>query len=260
MADITELAGMLAGFDVVDLSPTVTAGMAGWPTHPPVEIIRDARTFARDGYFLQTLILPEHSGCHVDAPIHVHEAMTEATIDSFAADCLFGPAKKFDASGLGLQAGALLSLDGFLALAERDGIAAQAGDIVLVDFGWERYARQGATGPSGEPAGPRWWGGNEPGFAADLCRYLAEHEVKAVGTDTAACDIASVGGQVIAGHGHGTYFLPRGILIIEGLCSLASLPATCYFLALPLRIAGGSGSPLRPVALVPRPGVWDCKG
>ena len=47
---------------------------------------------------------------------------------------------------------------------------------------------------------------------------------------------------------------PRRILIIEGLCNLAALPAVSYFLALPLRIDGGSGSPLRPVALIPRAG------
>ena len=46
-------------FAVVDLAPLVVPGMPGWPSHPPVEIVRDARTFARDGYFLQTLVLPE---------------------------------------------------------------------------------------------------------------------------------------------------------------------------------------------------------
>src|SRR5205823_384064 len=114
--------------------------------------------------------------------------------------------------------------------------------------------QDGATGPGGEPAGPAWWGANEPGFAEDLCAYLAERRVKAVGTDTAGCDIAAVGGRVLAGYGHGSYFLPRHILIIEGLCNLAALPAVSYFLALPLRIDGGSGSPLRPVALIPRAG------
>ena len=44
--------------------------------------------------------------------------------------------------------------------------------------------------------------------------------------------------------------LPNGIPLIEELANLESLPPRCFFLALPLKIKGGSGSPLRPIALV----------
>jgi len=45
---------------------------------------------------------------------------------------------------------------------------------------------------------------------------------------------------------------PNGIFIIEGLYNLAQVPTTFYFMAFPLKIKGGSGSPLRPIALFPK--------
>jgi kynurenine formamidase len=76
--------------------------------------------------------------------------------------------------------------------------------------------------------------------------------VKAVGGDTVSVDLAQVDGVVVSDFGHSKYFLPNSILIIEGLQNLAAVPASFYFLALPLKTRGGSGSPLRPVGLVPR--------
>ena len=54
---------------------------------------------------------------------------------------------------------------------------------------------------------------------------------------------------MLGAHGHASAFLPRGILIVEGLMGLSHVPATGLFLALPLKIAGGTGSPLRVVLL-----------
>jgi kynurenine formamidase len=53
-------------------------------------------------------------------------------------------------------------------------------------------------------------------------------------------------------YGHVSAFLPRGILIVEGLTGLARVPATGLFLALPLKIAEGTGSPVRVVLLTER--------
>ena len=54
---------------------------------------------------------------------------------------------------------------------------------------------------------------------------------------------------MLGAHGHVEHFLPQGILIVEGLTGLADVPATGLFLALPLKIAGGTGSPVRVVLL-----------
>ena len=67
--------------DVVDASATITSGMPVFPGHPSVEIIA-TRTREREGYYLQTLSLGEHTGSHVDAPAHVLGAGAGMTIDA----------------------------------------------------------------------------------------------------------------------------------------------------------------------------------
>ena len=43
-----------------------------------------SRTFERDGYFCQTVVLPEHAGTHVDAPAHVRADLSDATVERMA--------------------------------------------------------------------------------------------------------------------------------------------------------------------------------
>jgi kynurenine formamidase len=242
-----QLATLIAGCDVVDLAPLLFPNMPRWSTHPDLAIIDDSRNFEQNGYFLQTLVLPEHVGCHVDVPAHYIRAMADKTMDTFPPDCVMGPAKKVDVSQLDLGPGELLTLARFEQAAGAAGISIDVGDIAIVEFGWDKNL------PGGSAERPDdWWGSNNPGFAEDLCAWLAKRRVKAVGGDTVSVDLAQVDGVVVSDFGHSKYFLPNSILIIEGLQNLAAVPASFYFLALPLKTRGGSGSPLRPVGLVPR--------
>lgn len=249
MASVQELATLLLTMDAIDLSPVLSTNMPHWHTHPDVLIVEDARNFAQSGYFLQTLILPEHSGCHVDAPAHVLPDKPEQTIETFPANALMGVARKIDLSRANYGPGELVPLSKLQEVMQHSGINIEKGDIVLFEFGWDKYL---ADLDQKAPHERNWWGRNQPGLAKDTCRYLRDCGVKAVGSDTAACDMAQVDGEVKAGYGHMRYFLPNGIFIIEGLYGLAHVPATFYFIALPLKIKGGSGSPLRPLALVPK--------
>lgn len=244
---MAQLAALIADCDVVDLGPELFTNMPKWWSHPDLQIITDSRNFEQNGYFLQTLILPEHLGCHVDVPIHNHPAMADRTMTYYPPDCVFGPAKKVDVSALDLQPGQLLALGQFEAAASEASVTVEAGDIVLVEFGWDANLPGGANG---RPAD--WWGRNNPGFSEELCEWLAGHRLKAVGSDTASVDLAQVDAVTVAEYGHKTWFLPREILIIEGIQNLAAVPAEFLFVAMPLRIRGGSGSPLRPMGLVPR--------
>lgn len=245
--DASDLARMMAQCEVIDLAPLLVPNMVKWPTHPDLAIIDDARSHKEHGYFLQTLIIPEHVGCHVDAPSHAHATLPHKTIDTFPADCITGPAKKVDVSDLDLEPGALLTLAQYRDAAIRAGVEVEKGDIALVQFGWDKNLPGGSAGRDRD-----WWGRNNPGMDEDLCRFFSERGVKAVGTDTVSADLGQKDNVIVADYGHRTYFLPRDILIIEGLLDLARAPASFYFVALPLKIRGGSGSPLRPVAIVPR--------
>lgn len=246
---VADFISALSRLTVVDLSPVLYTNMQQWFTHPDIAVVPDSRNFKQDNYFLQTLVLPEHSGSHVDAPAHVLPDHAGETIDTYPPTVLWGPAKKLDLSNEPWKPGDLLSLDHFLAKAEEAELTIESGDIVLVQFGWDRYL----DGAEGDHAKARWWGANMPGFSEELCAHLGEVRPAAIGTDTASCDIAVVEGTVVSEFewGHRRDFLPNGIFILEGITNLADVPALFYFVALPLKIRGGSGSPLRAIGLVP---------
>lgn len=251
MEPMPDLAQVLRGYRAVDLSPTLYSNMPQWSTHPDVAFVPDARNFTQHGYYCQTIVMPEHSGCHVDVPAHALQDRPSETVDSFEPTALWGPAKKVDVSDRQWRPGEVLERDDFEAVAARAGVTVEAGDVVLVQFGWDRLM----DGAETDASVGRWWGSNMPGFSDELCRYLGERSPRAVGTDTAGGDIAVEDGVIKTGAwGHTRDFLPRGILIVEGLVNLAQVPAAFYFVALPLKIAGGSGSPLRAVGLVAQAG------
>jgi arylformamidase len=242
---VDALVAALDGLEAVDLSPTLRSNMPRFFAHPEFHIIDDARLIERDRYRLQTLVLPEHVGPHVDAPAHVVAERPEATVDTLDATALWGRAVVVDVSDRDWKAGDLLDVDDLMGVAADGGAQIREGDVVLVNFGWSRHLRDGG-------AGVQWWSSNAPGFTEDLCRELHDLGVRAVGSDDPTCDMAWVDAEPTAAFGHLEYFLPKDIYILENLESLGNLPPVVFFAALPLRIAGGTGSPLRPVAFVPK--------
>jgi kynurenine formamidase len=182
----------------------------------------------------------------VDAPAHVLPDKADQTIEIFPPNSLFGIAKKIDIAKEEYAPGTLVPLSKVQEVLARDELTIEKGDIVIFDFGYDKYL---ADLDQKAPHEREWWGRNEPGLDEDVCRFLYEAGARAVGSDTAACDIAQINGEIKAGFGHIQYFLPHGIFIIEGLYGLNRVPKTFYFMALPLKIKGGSGSPLRPIAL-----------
>ncbi|MGH9259282.1 MAG: cyclase family protein, partial [Acidimicrobiales bacterium] len=86
-----------------------------------------------------------------------------------------------------------------------------------------------------------------PGLHPDAARRLVERRVSAVGIDTPSIDY----GQSATFDSHQILFA-ADIPAFENVASLERLPATgAFVIALPMKIAGGSGGPLRIVALLP---------
>src|SRR3954452_4116931 len=133
--------------------------------HPEFHIIDDVRLIERDQYRLQTLVLPEHVGPHVDAPAHVVAERAEATVDTLDVTALWGRAVVVDVSDRDWKAGDLLDVDDLMGAAADGGARIREGDVVLVNFGWSRHLRDGGPGVT-------WWSSNAPGFTEDLCREL----------------------------------------------------------------------------------------
>ena len=240
---MAKLARLLATFDCIDLAHTIERGMPKYPAHPQI-IVDPSIVHEHDGYYCQTLVMGEHTGTHVDAPAHMIPAMMQNTIETYPADILFGPAIKYDMWKISQEAGAQITAEQIQKLEAQMRDQARQGDIVLMDFRWERHWRT--------DGGWKYFAMNEPGLAEDAVKLFAERRVKAVGSDTLACETPCKDGHEMKGYGHLEHWLPNHILIIEMLKNLALLPTRCYFMALPLKIRHGSGSPISPVALVPR--------
>lgn len=245
---VSVLDAIIRSATFIDLSPVIRSNMHGWQEHPDASIIHDARNHQQHGYYLQMLVIPEHVGSHVDAPAHVLADRMECTVESLPVDGLMAPGKLVDVSDLALKPGETVSLDDFQRLSAEQAVNIERGDILLVRFDWDHYL---VDPDVNTPSAFSWWGGNEPGFSEELCAWIADRGLRAVGTDTAACDMAVKDGKIVAGFGHSTYFLPNQILIVEGLRGLDRLPSAFYFLATPLRIHQGSGFPIRALGLVP---------
>ena len=237
---ITQVATALRGMRVVDLSPLLERGIPNWPMHPPL-VIDKAREKERDGYYCQMLMISEHTGTHVDAPVHFHPQMENASIDCFAPDTLIAPAAVYDFADRNLKPGELITRDMVEAYERDHGVAVGKGEIALVNFGWmQRYWRTDSQST--------WFVKNAPGIAEDAVIFFKERGIRAIGCDTVACDMAVVDGQGLETPGHITHWLPNRILIIEMLTNLEKLSPRCLFVATPLKIHEGSGSPIRPMA------------
>jgi arylformamidase len=234
--------GAMSRLRVYDVSPVLSAELPMWFMHAPPQIV-PITTHDGEWVAANQVTLSEHTGSHVDAPFHFDR--NGATIaDVAVGTLLLRPYCKYDLKADDLQPGELIGLDHLKAAEARAGFALQPGDVAILETGWDRNLPGGSAGRD-----PGWWGRNEPGVSEEACDYLAEAGVSAVASDTAAADIAVADGEISGAHGHAHAFLPRGILIVEGLTGLAEVPATGLFVALPLKIAGGSGSPVRAVLL-----------
>jgi kynurenine formamidase len=239
---LQSIVALVGGLSVHDVSPPIGPDLPVWFMY---EAPRITPLFGHEerGAAANSLTLSEHTGTHIDAPFHFDAE--GKTIDEVPPDTLLlRPYKKFDLTTLGLQPGELVSAETLEDAAAAAGFTLEAGDVAVIDCGWDRYLPGGIQAME-----PGWWGRNQPGLAEDACAMLLQRGVVAVASDTAACDVAARDGEILAGHGHASAFLPNGVLIVEGLRGLANVPDSGLFLALPLKIQGGTGSPVRVLLL-----------
>lgn len=233
----------------VDLTHAFSEQTIYWPNadHFKLETVFDGATAKGYHYSANRYHAAEHGGTHMDAPIHFDAK--GATVERIPLDHTIGPAVVVDVTTMALaNRDYLIGVDDFLAWEKAHGrIPEQA--IVLLRTGYDRYwpdtARYLGTAERGDAAIPKL---HFPGLAPEGARWLAEQRhIKAVGLDTASIDY----GQSSLFECH-RIFAQAGIPIFENLTQLGELPATGVTLvALPMKIQGGSGAPLRAVAWLP---------
>lgn len=238
MTDVSTLLETLRGRRVIDLSQTLEEHMPHFPTHSMFfhNLWSSYEHGGRSLHYL--LVMHEHNGTHVDAPIHfLKNAKPEAhvTIERVPLAQLMGRGVHVDCRGT--KAGEYVSKS---QLQEWEGRhePLQAGDIVLFDFGW---AANWALRPNDQRYLEDW-----PGVGMDAAEYLLSKQAAALGVDTLSPDPP----EALRTRPIHPVVLEKQMLIVENLCNLDQLPNFFIFLALPLKIRAGSGSPIRAVALV----------
>ncbi len=238
MSDVAALLAELRNRRVVDLSHTLEEHMPHFPSHA-MFFHNLWSSYERGGRSLHyLLVMHEHNGTHVDAPIHfLKNAKPEAhvTVERVPLGQLMGRGVRVDCRGT--QAGESVTENQIREWEKRHG-ALEAGDIVLFDFGW---AAHWALRPNNQHYIQDW-----PGVSMDAAEYVLSKRVAAIGVDTLSPDPP----QALSTRPIHPVVLEKQVLIIENLCNLDQLPDFFLFLAFPLKIREGSGSPIRAVALV----------
>jgi kynurenine formamidase len=233
---------------VVDLTHPFDSETVYWPTSPTkFELTTLTSGMTPGGWFYSanSFCAPEHGGTHMDAPIHFGRG--QKTADQIAVRQLVAPAVVIDvAASATADPDYRLSLADVRAWEKKHGTI-PGGAIVLLRTGWSKRW----------PDRKRYMGDDTPGdasnlhfpsYGVDAARFLVrERRVGALGVDTASID-----------HGPSADFPVHRVAAeanvpgLENLDDLESVPESgAWVVALPMKIASGSGGPLRIIALVP---------
>lgn len=238
----------LATAKVVDLTHPFDARTIYWPTSPSGFELKSLAYGPTPGgwfYSSNTFCTPEHGGTHLDAPIHF--ARDGATADRLDVRRLIAPAAVIDVRAkTAKDPDYRLTVEDVRDWERRHG-PIPAGAIVLLETGWsarwpDRKAYLGDDTP-GDASKLHF-----PSYGKEAAELLVrERRVGALGVDTASIDYGASKDFIVHQIANGA-----GVPGFENVAHLDALPETgAWVVALPMKIAGGSGGPLRIVALLP---------
>jgi kynurenine formamidase len=240
----------LATCRVVDLSHPFDDKTIYWPTSPTKFELKQLSFGPTPGgwfYASNSICTPEHGGTHLDAPIHFGEG--RQTADQIPVRKLIAPAMLIDVSARAAKdVDYRLTVDDVVGWEKRHGRISR-GAIAVLRTGWgkrwpDRKSYMGDDTPNDASKL------HFPSYGAEAAELLVkERGVNGLGVDTASID-----------PGASTDFpvhrlaAAADVFGLENLANLEQVPETgAWIAALPMKIAGGSGGPLRAVALIDQP-------
>jgi kynurenine formamidase len=252
---------------VYDLEQPRYAGAPTFPAHEPGVLLHLHRRHERDPARPRErrtsasalLVMAEHSGTHLDAICHQAEDLT--LHGGVAVDASVQTPYGFTTLGVDtieplIARGVLLDVPRALGRELEPGHPITAGELEAAAAGTQLRAGDVVLVRTGSGA---HWDDREryeagPGVATDGSRWLAERRPVAVGADNLAWDVPGADDPELGTlPGHTVLIVRAGVLIIESL-RLEELAADGVrefaFVCLPLKLRGGTGSPVRPIALV----------
>lgn len=207
---------------IIDISRTLSPAIAVWPGDTPFQIRTTMTREEGASVNLTTLTLSAHTGSHADAPYHYTDEGT--TLEAVSLEPFWGPAQ--------------------VVTVEKEGGALTPDDFAGYEIGRApRLLVHSATSELDPTRFPEQYVYPSPELAA----FLGERGVILYGTDAPSMD--AVDSKRLPGH---NALHQQGIAILEGLDLSRAADGLYELVALPLKIAGGDGSPVR-AALRPIP-------
>ena len=218
----------------IDMTHPIEEGMPYWQTQEAFTAEIGEHQSKGDPDYWRKVSMSEHTGTHIDALSHFIEG--SKNVDEIPVERIMGRAVNIDVTDT--PACGLVSVQKIRDFEEAHGLILE-GDLVFFRFGWD--VKWGI----GEDAADflKDW----PGISGEAAVYLVEKKVHAVGTDALAID--PFADTASAAH---LELLGNGVNIIENIDKLGELPAFFAVIGLPCRFKGGSGSPIRLIAMLDR--------
>src|SRR5215813_4891019 len=233
---------------IVDLTYAFDANSVYWPTAEQFKLETDFEGVTDKGYFYSAYrySAAEHGGTHLDSPVHFAKGHT--TVDQIPLDQLMGAAILIDVTKqCATNPDYLVGVKDFEDWEKSNGRIAN-GTIVLLRTGFGKFypdrKKYLGTDERGAEAVAKL---HFPGLDPAAARWITTNRsIKAIGLDTASIDR----GQSTLFESHRILF-EKDVPAFENVANLEQLPVKGFsVIALPMKIKGGSGGPLRIVALL----------
>jgi len=243
---MAQRAPVLPAGRVVDLSYAFDAKSVYWPTAETFKLETDFEGVTDKGYFYSAYrySAAEHGGTHLDAPVHF--AKGRHTVDEIPLDQLMGSGIVIDVtSKCSSNPDYQVGVADFQSW-ERTNGRIRPGTIVFLRTGFgKRYPDRKSYLGTDERGAAAVAKLHFPGLDPAAARWLTKNRsIKAIGLDTASIDY----GQSTLFESHRILF-EKNVPAFENVANLDQLPVKGFaVIALPMKIKGGSGGPLRIVA------------
>lgn len=232
----------------LDLTHDLSSDAVFWPTAAPFRMTTDFEGMTEKGYYYSaySFTTAEHGGTHIDAPVHFAEGRHH--VDEIPLAQLIGNAVVVDVSdAVATDRDHLVSIADFKQWEASHGAIPKSSIVLLrTGFGnyWPNAGQYLGTELRGQPGAEAL---SFPGLDPVAAQWLVESRaIKAIGIDTASIDRGK--SRDFAAH---VALMTSNVPAFENVANLEKLPPTgVYVIALPVKIRGGSGGPLRIIARV----------
>jgi len=233
---------------IIDLSYAFDSETVYWPTAEPFHLEKDFEGITDKGYYYSAnrYAAAEHGGTHIDAPVHF--AKGHYSVDRIPLEQLMGQGVLIDVTRqCASNPDYLVTVENLQNWEKQNGML-PAGAIILLRTGFGKYYPNKklylGTDERGVEAVAKL---HFPGLEPAAARWLVQNRsLKAIGLDTASIDY----GQSTIFDSHRILF-EKDIPALENLANLDKLPSKGFrVIALPMKITGGTGGPLRIIAIL----------